>query len=445
MRSVQDLLRDDRWRCALLCALVVLCLWPGLSDYVSVKWGMRYFWLLLLPVIIRVREHGTRSLRYLFALVPLIALSAWQPHPVFRFLALFAAVFLLLESFVGKLDRHAPLFAVLVAPMTNYFFNTFGFPVRLGISSAVARTLRLIDPQAMDMGNAILFRGHEFHVDPDCMGLRMITTSLLVTIALVALMERRKRVSLPGTALPALLLGTFAMVAVSNYVRIILLVITGAPAGGMWHEVLGLISWVTIVLLPVALIVDRWISKRGPSVSANKAAQWPVWKRFVAPASMIPTILVGMAHPVVPLETEYDAVAQNLTVAGCERTVLDNHLVRFQSASTLIYLKPGKPFYSDDHHPMSCWLGSGYHFTHEVIEAFRDGTICRGKITNGNDTRYSAWWYDNGTVQTCGQLDWRWRALKGEGPFRLVNVTADSPHDLMREVSRLFRALPAAG
>ena len=37
------LVADDRWKCVALCAAAFLLLWPGLRDYVSVKWGMRYF------------------------------------------------------------------------------------------------------------------------------------------------------------------------------------------------------------------------------------------------------------------------------------------------------------------------------------------------------------------------------------------------------------------
>ena len=438
-----SILSSGKWRAGLLCVVLFLCLWPGLSDHVSVEWGMRYFWLLLLPVIIRVREPGNFSLRYLFVLAPLFALAFWLPHPLFRFGVLFAAIFLVIEAFVGKLDRLAPVFAVLVAPITHYFINTFGFHVRLSISKVVARTLKSIDPEAMDIGNALMYQGQEFHVDPECMGLRMITTSLIVTMALIALRERRLKTSLSEFALPVLLLVTFVLVAVSNYVRILLLVVSAAPAGGFWHEVIGLISWLLFVLLPMIHIVERWDRVR--SVASMTKTVWPIWKQRLVTTALLPTMLVGMIHPVVPVEDERDLFAEQLNIPGCERTILPNNVVSFTSDHLQIFMKPGKAFYSNDHHPMSCWIGSGYHFTHEVLEPFRDGTICFGQLSNGASTRYSAWWYDNGSTRTCGQLEWRWLAALGEGPFRLINVTADTPQELMREVSRLYRPLEAEG
>jgi len=433
------ILASGKWRAALMCIVLFICLWPGLNDHVSAEWGMRYFWLLLLPVIIRVREPGNYSLRYLFALAPLLVLAFWLPHPLFRFGVLFAGIFLVIEAFVGKLDRLAPVFAVLVAPITHYFVNTFGSQVRLSISTIVAKTLKGIDPNALDIGNAILYNGQEFHVDPECMGLRMITTSLIVTMALIALRERRLKASLSKYALPGLLLLTFALVAVSNYVRILLLVISAAPAGGFWHEAIGLICWLLFVLLPLIHIVERWNSL--PTVPTSAGASWPRWKQRLVTTTLFPTMLVGSVHPMIPVESEKDLIAEQLTIPGCERTILPNNVVSFSSESLRIFVKPGKAFYSNDHHPMSCWIGSGYHFTHEVLEPYRDGTICFGQLSNGASTRYSAWWYDNGSTRTCGQLEWRWLAALGEGPFRLINVTADTPQELMREVSRLYGPL----
>lgn len=433
--------RRDGWRAAVLCAVVTLFLWPGLSDHVSVEWGMRYFWLLLLPVIIRVRQPGVRSLRYLFVLIPLLLLATWSPHPLFRLGLLFAAIFLVIEAFVGKLDRLAPVFAVLVAPITHFFLDTFGFTVRLAISSSVAATLRLLDPQAMSIGNAIMYKAREFHVDPECMGLRMITTSLIVTMALIAIRERRSGSSLNWWALPALLLVTFGLVALTNYLRILALVVTAAPAGGFWHEVIGLIVWSLIVLVPMAFIVERWTS--APSGPHHQEPSSSRRSHRLATAAMIPTVVIGFLHPVMPVEHERDLIAERSEIPGCERTVLPNNVVSFRSDQLQIYIKPGKPFYSNDHHPMSCWRGSGYRFTHEVIEPYRGGTICFGRLVNGRTMRYSAWWYDNGSTRTCSQLEWRWLAALGEGPFRMINVTADTPQEMMREVSRLYGPVAA--
>lgn len=432
----------DGWRAALVCLVVTLFLWPGLSDHVSVEFGMRYFWLLLLPVIIRVREPGRRSLRYLFALLPLLMLAYWSPHPLFRFGVLFAAIFLVIEAYVGKLDRLAPVFAVLVAPITHYFMDTFGFNVRLGISSSVAATLQLFDPNAISIGNAIIFNGADFHVDPECMGLRMITTSLIVTMALIAIRERRSAKTLGPLALPGLLMLTFATVALSNYLRILALVVTEAPAGGFWHEMIGLLAWAAVVLVPMVLIVERWNS-RAPTPGSQhvEPSSWPY---RIATMAMVPTVLVGFVHPTVPAEHERDLIAESLEIPGCTRSVLVNNVVSFSSDRLQIYFKPGKEFYSNDHHPMSCWRGSGYRFTHEVIEPFRDGSICFGQLSDGHTTRYSAWWYDNGHVRTCSQLEWRWLAVRGQGPFRLINVTADTPQEMMREISGLYGPLEAS-
>ncbi len=264
-------------------------------------------------------------------------------------------------------------------------------------------------------------------------------------MALVALMERKRRVMLPSLAVPALLVLALMLVALSNYARVIALVVTGAPAGDASHELIGLACWLFILLLPMAWTVDRWTERTLPRDPPSTGPVWPAWKRALATTAILPVALAGFAHPPVPVEEEHDLAAEHLVLPGHERSVLPNHVVRFVGDGTMIYIKPGKPFYSDDHHPMSCWLGSGFTFTHEVVEPHRGGEICRGLLVNGTTKRHTAWWYDNGQVRTTGQLDWRWRAARGEAPFRLVNVTADTPQALMREVDRLFGLFSTPG
>ncbi|QEH42413.1 hypothetical protein FW415_16660 [Chitinophaga sp. XS-30] len=66
-------------------------------------------------------------------------------------------------------------------------------------------------------------------------------------------------------------------------------------------------------------------------------------------------------------------------------------------------------------------------------------TVYTALLQKGTDRLFTAWWYDNGDVQTISQLEWRWLAFRNSGRFSLVNVSAADAVSLQQEVSRLMR------
>jgi exosortase N len=109
---------------------------------------------------------------------------------------------------------------------------------------------------------------------------------------------------------------------------------------------------------------------------------------------------------------------------------MPNGVTKYSTPETLVYLKPVQAFYSTEHHPLICWEGSGYKFQKVQERQVGNRTIYTGELEKGNEKLYTAWWMDNGEHQTIAQLDWRWRMLKGEDTFRLVNVTVARQEEL---------------
>lgn len=117
--------------------------------------------------------------------------------------------------------------------------------------------------------------------------------------------------------------------------------------------------------------------------------------------------------------------ADAVVLTGYHKQLLASGVLKFENARALVYLKP-TPFYGPEHNPMICWQGSGYNFTSIKTEVMNGRQIYSGVLTKGKDKIYSAWWFDNGSLQTISQFEWRWAAAKGSRPFYLVNVNASS-------------------
>ncbi|HEX3007730.1 MAG TPA: hypothetical protein VHO90_08965, partial [Bacteroidales bacterium] len=127
------------------------------------------------------------------------------------------------------------------------------------------------------------------------------------------------------------------------------------------------------------------------------------------------------------------AVISSSFTNGYTKSLLSNDVVKLQKADILIYIKKIERFYGTEHNPMICWTGSGYEFKQINTRAVKGKEIYIGTLHKGSDIIYAAWWFDNGRYQTIDQLDWRWKAFKGD-EFFLVNINSASLQKLYEEI-----------
>ena len=136
--------------------------------------------------------------------------------------------------------------------------------------------------------------------------------------------------------------------------------------------------------------------------------------------------------------TEYDAGVHASSIPGYDKEMLSSGVAKFQSDDNLVYIKPAIPFYGADHTPTICWKGSGYSFHKEETLLVASCIVVLAELQSEEGIIHTAWWYDNGTHKTGAQFDWRWRAMLGEEPFRIVNVSSTSRESLIPEVRRIM-------
>ncbi|MBU0765830.1 MAG: hypothetical protein KJ607_13470, partial [Bacteroidetes bacterium] len=95
-------------------------------------------------------------------------------------------------------------------------------------------------------------------------------------------------------------------------------------------------------------------------------------------------------------------------------------------------------FYGSDHNPSICWLGSGYSFENINTTTINGCEIYTATLEKEGSRLYTAWWFDNGEHKTIEQFSWRWNSLKGQAPYRLINVTCETGDKLLEEVTKLI-------
>ena len=103
--------------------------------------------------------------------------------------------------------------------------------------------------------------------------------------------------------------------------------------------------------------------------------------------------------------------------------------MEYRKDSLLVYIKPAVRAFESDHPPVLCWKGAGFEVEQVSEVMVGNSKLLMAVIKKGRITRYTAWWYDNGTVKTADQ--WTWRLSKGE-PFRIVNLTTGDRAELLQ-------------
>jgi exosortase N len=286
----------------------------------------------------------------------------------------------------------------------------------------------------------IFCNGNEFSIDPACMGLNMMVTSLLLQLVVIAMYQRKFKLQLAWWQVTGLLAMAFMLNVISNLFRIISLVWFNILPGTYTHDVVGIACLLVYVIVPVMGLTQLVIKRKGRAVTPQRVKATTVsWKKIVGIHLLLLSITCWAAYVITCKDRAVDnSSATVASVEGYTATRVTAEIVKLQNSESLIYIKNIPGFYNADHHPMICWKGSGYLFKQVKRETIGKQQVYTALLQNGRDQLYTAWWYDNGTRRTIGQLSWRCEMLSGARAYSVVNVTTTSRPQLIKQIKELF-------
>ena len=411
----------------------------ALRDYLPFQSVNFILGLMALPFVLQSR--GKEQCGYRFGWVMLVCgiLCFILPVSTLLYFTICFALFFLVESFYGSVNLLAVFTVALMSPVFQYFINTFSFPLRLELTQLAGILFNVAGADVAVKGNVIIHRGNEFSVDPGCMGLKMMETSLLVGAMLIGFYQKRFQRQLKIGKLVFYLGLIVILNIVANLIRIVLLVQFSVLPGTFTHELTGIICLVMYVFLPAAWLAS-FIIKRSAGQD-NKMVQC----NGVSGKSVILHLLLFgcislLAVRVSNADTYKIPDISSIKSAGnYSVTEYAPGILKLQDTNALIYIKYIRGFYDTDHNPMICWKGSGYVFEQVQVEKMGARKIYTGMLTNGPEKLYSAWWYGNDHATTVSQFEWRWKMLNGEKMFAVINVTCPDRNELEEQIRKIFQ------
>ena len=323
----------------------------------------------------------------------------------------------------------------LSSPAFQYAAGAFSFPIRLQLTAVVGSLFSFFASAVQLKGNTIYYNGHEFAVDPACMGLHMLSLSLLLGIFLLGLLQKKegKQVSATGGLL---FIGClFVLNLVANVFRILLLVQFAVAPQAAMHTIIGLFCLLLYVCVPACALAQALVLKAKPHQLENKrtTANGGVFHWLLLAALALVAQRINTADTFAKFKGNYTK-----PVAGYASSLSAPGIVKLQNEKALVYVKFIRGFYDTEHNPSMCWRGSGYAFNDIKQWPIAGNNVYTARLCNEKETLYTAWWFGNNHCTTTSQWDWRWEMLKGSASYAVINVTTATEQALLQEVTTIL-------
>ena len=413
--------------------LLILWLVPG-----YLQWNANvYAGLLLSPFICTIKQ-GEYSWRYLLPALLTITAAAFMPVRTTFFLAVLFTALFFIENHFGKLNDAFLFLMILISPVFKYMTSLVDFPVRLWISEQVAGLLSSAGINAAAAGNQIEMNDVVFSVDPACAGLHMLILSLIICLFLLMHHQRKTERQLQFLSLVCVFMLTIGLNLVCNFFRILLLVTFKIMPGTLLHDLIGIVCLTIYVIVPLMIGLKPILKQFGTRKATERLVSNSSDKHLRQPwlHSSLLIVILCIAFHLSQADTFIQKPSE-INLYGFRKRKLENGVLKFENKEALIYIKP-TAFYAPEHDPKVCWAGSGYVFKSIKKERWQTFELYTAVLEKGKDKIYAAWWFDNGKTQTVDQLRWRWKGIKGEKRFYLINVNAVSQDILQKQVGRLL-------
>jgi exosortase N len=373
------------------------------------------------------------SLRYFYLSLGLFLVYLLVPVHTFYYLTLITAVAFCLEMYVGRMNILPMLVMVCMSPIFSLWANLFTFPIRLQLTS-IAGSLVM---GAKVEGNIITCDGQDFSVDPACMGLQMTVTAMLCALIIIGGLQKKYRLFLSAGTTIGLLCVAFGLNILANLIRIVCLVQFKIMPDTLLHEVMGILSLVVYVLLPVALLSRYIVRRYGKAVVKEKKIYRivPTGPLLLRNGILLVCMIYGCYVNLQPRVVKAHALPVKTT--GFTVKHLPENVTQLDSDDALVYVKYIPSYYHAEHHPMVCWKGSGYTFERVREQVWNGRPVYTATLVNGKAQLHTAWWYANGQHNYTSQFGWRWDAMRSGRQYSLINVTAKDEATLRKVIMTL--------
>ncbi len=385
------------------------------------------------PFVLRFNEKRGNHRYGIAALIIGIALLFIRSGSLYYFFSAFLILYAL-DRLWGKINILPLLLVAAVSPVISNIVFIWSFPIRLKLTALAGKMLAFIGMKIQVSGNLLTLDGQVFSVDPACIGLKLIITSVVLGLLIISYTEKKYARHISFVRIAAILIGILLATIFANFIRLLTLIIFHILPENPLHDVVGILSLLIYVLIPAYYIIDRIVKRQERSTEdeAKPPSKLPFDRLSLLVLSGLLTLQGIAGVQFLQPSTAHLEHLDHISIPGFAKSITPNGVLKFQNDSALIYVKPPVNFYQGSHDPRYCWQGSGYDFTQMTLKESESRNYFTAQLVQNADTLYTAWWYQSENSTTAHEWDWRKSTIRGEGRFYMINITCNDQETLNR-------------
>jgi len=395
--------------------LIISCLF--LLNYSIVLAGLDNNLLGILAsiglMIIGGRKTNFRVNYLLLPIIFILEFVSYQLHTKsvhLLALALFACF--LYYSVTQKFSFPALICIFLFSSLFNTFFEYLTTEIKQALCYYVYIVLKNIISIDRIEGVNFYINNAKITIDTACMGLSMFKTGLLIG-AFVLTFEEKKQ----GKYFTILQVFIFCGVViilniVSNYFRIITLILFQCTEENFLHHSIGIICFAFYQIVPMLFLI-RFFKPNLEEVSIQKQQSM----FFI----IVGSIIMFMTSFEIKKEHSFNLL-ENLSPEYKTQngTWVNNQVFKIATPNKLTYIK------APSHNPLVCWTGAGYKIIKKEKVQRGEEKIWLVKMEKNNIQYNSYWWYECNAKKYTSLPEVLWIKLFSNKTVRLINETSKS-------------------
>jgi exosortase N len=374
------------------------------SDFFGIVFSVFLF-------IIGSRKTNLKISYLLLILILIFEFVSYRLHTKsLHFLSLTLFICFVYNAFTRKFSFIAFICILLFSTIFNKFFEHLTTEIKQNLCYSVFITLKNIITIDRIEGVNFYINNTKITIDTACMGLSMFKTGLLTGALLLTFEEKKQKKYFGIFQIILFCLIIIILNIISNYFRIVTLVILQCTQENAIHHSIGLMCFAIYQVIPMLFLIHFFKPKISEIIIIDSKKQ-TVAILFTLSCIII-TSLEMKNHKnddlLLNLNSNYD-IKKGVWV--------NNEVFKIVSPEKLIYIK------TPSHKPLICWTGDGYKITESKEILVNNEKIWFNKMEKNKENYISIWWYECGDKKYTSFVEVMFMKLIYNKPIRLINET----------------------
>lgn len=357
------------------------------------------------------RKTNFKMNYFLVGILLLLEFISFRLHTKsLHFLAIAVFVCLIFYGFTKKFSFIAFVCLLLFSTIFNKFFEHLSAEIKQNLCEGVYWLLKNFMTIDKIEGVNFFINEKKVAVDTACMGLSMFKTGLLTAAILLTLEEKKQQRYFSILQIISFCLFIIVLNLVSNYFRIVTLILLQCTEESVMHHSIGLLCFGIYQVVPMLIAIRFFKPKKEETVvEFTKTNSFPIL------ASLAILVITSCemknaenSNLLENINPKYDLKQGEWVTDG---------VFKIQTPKKLIYIK------TPVHKPLICWTGSGYKITESKEIVVNGDKIWFNSMEKDNVKYQSIWWYESGEKKYTSYVEVMFLKLLNNAPVRLINET----------------------